>query len=177
MRPSKSRYQLWQIMLAIAVLAGLFAAFGVTGAVAIVVVTGVTVLPIPLAGPGRRIRAMVWITSIYPLLIIASFYATWLTAWCILGHRPRGWLDDPGSISPIVDVVRAVPVMLIMLGTPLVWFVHAPVILAMVYWNMAERKTPVGKGVMQLLIPLLAWVSLFVILSSDPGSVINWYYD
>ena len=46
MRPAKSKYRLWQIMLAIAVLAGLFAVFGVFGAVVILAVFSVVLLPV-----------------------------------------------------------------------------------------------------------------------------------
>jgi hypothetical protein len=173
MRPTKARYQLWQVMLAIAVLAGLFAVFGVAGAVVI----GMIVLPILLAGPGRRVRTMVWISSIYPFLILSAFYATWLTAWCILGHRPRVNLDDPKYISPIVDVVSAGPFILAGFGTPLIWFGCAPLILAGVYWNMAQRRIPPRRGALQLLVPLFAWLWAYAILLWDPADVLNWYLD
>jgi hypothetical protein len=164
-------------MLAIVVFAGLFAAFGVIGALELVVVLAVPFLPIILAAPGRRLGAAVWVTSLYPFLILASFYATWLTAWWILGHRPRPNLDDPRMISPVVLAVGSAPYILLTFGTPLVWFVCAPVILAVVYWNIANKNTPVWKGMMQLLIPVFAWVMAVVIWSSDLGFVINWYFD
>ena len=104
MRRSKTRYQLWQIMLAIAVLAGLFAGFGVTGGLAIAILSGVIVFPIRLAGQGSRLRAAAWVASLYPLLLLASLYGTWFTAWVVLGHRPRSSLDDPKFISPVVEV-------------------------------------------------------------------------
>jgi hypothetical protein len=173
----KARYRLWQIMLAIAVLAGLFAALGVIGAVGIVVVSCVVFLPILLAAPGRRLRAAVWITSIYPYLILSSFYATWLAAWCALGHRPRVSLDDPKYIGPVVDAVGAVPVILAEFGIPLIWFVCAPVMFAVSYWNMAQKKTPPWNGTLQLLVPLFAWLSAYAILRGDPGWVIEWYFD
>ncbi len=146
MRVFKARYQLRQIMLAIAVLAGLFAAFGVIGAIELVVVLGSPFLPILLAAPGRRLRAAVWVTSLYPFLILACFYATWLTAWWILGHRPRPSLDDPQMISPVVLVVGSAPSILLSFGTPLAWFVCAPS-----YWLWSTgisrtRRPRSGKG-------------------------------
>jgi hypothetical protein len=176
MRTSEAKYQLWQIMLAIAVLAGMFAVFGVAAAVGVVMVIAVMTLPILLAARGRRLRAAVWITSLYPFLILSSFYVTWLTAWCILGHRPRVSLDDPEYISPIVNVVGATTGFF-MLGTPLVWFVCAPIMLGVAYWNMAQKKTPVEKGIWQLLIPVFAWVLSIKIFLADPGWVIAWYFD
>ena len=104
-------------MLAIAGLAGLFAGFGVIVATGVVIAVGVVSLPILLARPGGRLRAAVWVSSLYPFLILSSFYATWLTAWCVLGRRPRVYLDDPRDISPIVDAVGAAPYFLL-LGAP-----------------------------------------------------------
>jgi TRAP-type mannitol/chloroaromatic compound transport system permease large subunit len=163
-------------MLAIAVLAGLFAGFGVIVATGVVIVISVVSLPILLARPGGRLRAAVWVSSIYPSLILSSFYATWLTAWCVRGHRPRVYLDDPRDISPIVDAVGAAPYFLL-LGAPLIWFVCAPLILAVVYWNMAQRKTSPREGALQLLTPVGAWLLAYAILRCDPGDVIMWYFD
>jgi hypothetical protein len=163
-------------MLAIAVLAGLFAVFGVIVATAVVIVVGVIVLPIPLARPGGRLRAAVWVSSIYPFLILSSFYATWLTACCVLGRRPRVYLDDPGHISPIVDVAGGTAGLLLM-GTPLIWFVCAPIILAVVYGNMARRTTSPREGTMQLLTPVCAWLLAYNIMICDSGDVIMWYFD
>lgn len=177
MRPSKTRYQLWQVMLAIAVLAGLFAAFGVIGAVQLVVVIGVPFLPIYLAPPGRRLRTLVWVSSIYPLLILSSFYATWLTAWCVLGHPPRPYTDDPDRLGSIVRMVRGVPFLLLTVGTPLIGFIGAPLIIAGVYWNMAQRRTSPWNGALQILAPPCAWLSAYAILQWDPGRVLVWFMD
>ncbi len=49
---TRPRYQLWQIMTAIAVFAGLFAAFGVIGTIAILIVISVLTVPVILAGRG-----------------------------------------------------------------------------------------------------------------------------
>ncbi len=173
MRPGKARYQLWQIMLTIGVLAGLFAAFGVAVAA---VIAGIS-LPILLAGPGRRVRAMVWVASLYPFLILAALYATWFTAWSVLGHAPRAYTDDPDRLNPVVNTVRGVGVLLTVAGALLIWFVYAPLILAIANWNMTQRKTPVGKGMMQLLIPVFAWLSANALIRWDPCDVLTWFID
>src|SRR6185437_7208112 len=131
MRPSKARYHLWQLMLTMAVLAVLFAAFGWIAAVAIFMVA--IVLPIPLAAPGCKLRAMVWVASIYPFLILSSLYATWLTAWCGLGHAPRVFFDAPAGLNAIVEAMGAVVFLLTVAGAPLIWFVYAPLIHAVAY--------------------------------------------
>ncbi len=117
-----------------------------------------------------------WVSSIYPFLILSPFYATWLTAWCVLGRRPRVSLDDPKLISPIVDAVGATPGLFLM-GAPLIWFVCAPIILAVVYWNMARRKTSPREGALQLLTPVCAWLLAYAILRCDSGDVIMCYID
>jgi hypothetical protein len=177
MRTSKAKYRLWQIMLAIAVLAGLFAAFGVTFATTIVFMIGMISLPLLLAGPGRRVQAMVWISSTYPFLILTFLYATWLAAWCVLGHSPRPYWDDPDRLSPIVNGVGAVSLILLTVGTPLIWFLCAPLIIAGVYWNMAQWKTSPWKGALQVLAPACAWLSGYAILEWDPYHVLTWYID
>ena len=119
-----------------------------------------------------------WVASIYPALIVASFYATWLTAWCVLGHRPRVSLDDPKYISPIVDGVAAIPFMLLKIGLPLIWLVLAPIVLAVVGWDLAKKETPARRGDLQIiLIPVGAWLFAYVFLLCDPGQVVEWYID
>jgi hypothetical protein len=171
MRPIKPR--LWQIMLAVAVLAGLFAVFGVIEAVVIAAIF----LPILLAGPGRRLSVAVWVAAIYPVLIAASLYATWITAWCVLGHRPRVSLDDPKSISPIVDVVGAAPDILLEVGIPVIWFALAPALLAVLGWNTAKKRLSPRQGALHVLIPVCAWFATYVFLLCDPGWVVMWYLD
>jgi hypothetical protein len=162
-------------MLTIAVLAVLFAAFGMITAVAIFMV--VILLPIPLAAPGCRLRTMVWVGSIYPFLILSSFYTSWLAAWCALGHAPRAYFDDPDRLHPIVNAVRAVVLLLTVAGAPVIWFVYAPLILAIAYWNMAQRTIPVGKGVTQPFLPLFAWLSAYAIFQWDPVHAWRWFID
>ncbi len=153
-----------------------FAAFGVIDAVAVASLIAVILPPIILATPGRRVVAAVWIASLYPALIIAFFYMTWLTAWCVLGYRPRVDLDDPKDISPIVDMVRAMPFLLLLVGSPLIWFVVTPITLVAVYWNLMKKKTPIWRGVLQLLIPVCAWMLAYAFIVSDPD-VVTWFFD
>jgi hypothetical protein len=63
-------------MVAIAFVAGLFAAFGVTPTTALVIVAGVVSLPILLARPGRRLCVAAWVASICPLLPLFFLHAT-----------------------------------------------------------------------------------------------------
>ncbi len=179
MRTSKARYQLWQIMMAIAVIAGLFAAFGVTGAAAVVIVVGAIVLPIVLAGPGRRLRAAAWASSLYPLLLPVSLDATWFTAWLVLGHRPRSSLDDPKFISPLVEVPYA-STYLCLMSMPLSLVVSIPLMLAHVGRSIWRERILPGKAAALFLTPVLVWLSVFAILDLGLFGVryiIEWYMD
>jgi hypothetical protein len=175
-RTSKAKYQLWQIMLAIAVLAGLFAVFGVTLGAAIGIVIGVIVLPILLAPAGRRLRAAGWVFYLYPLLVLSSLYATWFTAWCVLGHQPRSYLDDPTSISPAVDVPY-IATHLLMGG---LWFLlplAIPFLLAHLGQIVSQRAVGPWKRAARMLAPLLVWPATFVILRFDLFGVLDWFMD
>jgi hypothetical protein len=176
MRPSRARYQLWQIMLAIAILAGLFAVLSVPGAVALAVVTVVTAvisLPFLLAGPGRRLRAAAWISSAYPFVILVSLHVTWLAAWCILGHAPRPYTDDPDRLGLIVTVARCVTLILLVVGTPLIWFVYVPAIIVVA--NVSRRGMRPGEGLLRLLVLLGAWLVSFAVAWWDPAEVLRWF--
>lgn len=177
MRPTKVRYQLWQIMLAIAVLAGLFAAFGVTLGAAIGIVIGVLGLPILLAPAGRRRRAAEWVCSIYPLLVHASLYATWLTAWCILGHRPQTYgRDDPSSIGPAVAVL-GISTDLFIVGF---WFAM-PFAIVIRLDHLArivsQERIGSGKQAAWALASLVAWPVSLSILRFDFLGVLAWLTD
>jgi hypothetical protein len=54
--------------------------------------------------PGRRLDIAAWVVALYAFVPPALLYATWLTAWLVLGHRPVSSLNDPKYISRLVDV-------------------------------------------------------------------------
>jgi hypothetical protein len=179
MKLTKAKYKLWDLMLVIAALAGLFAKYGViftfgTGAAA-----SICLLPICFARPGQRLRAAAWVCSLYPLFIIGSLYATWLAAWCVLGHQPRVSLDDPKYISPIVDVPFASTMVLIG-GMPFVFFVGFPLFLD--HNLRCFRSEGVHRSVMtaRLLTPLLLWLSVPAILLLKlfgVAEIVEWFLD
>lgn len=179
MRTSGARYQLWHVMLAIAALGGLFAYFGVTGAVAIVALVGAVVLPIVLARPGRRLGAAAWTSSLYPLLLPLSLYATWFTAWAVLGHQPRSSLDDPKWISPVVEIPYGATILCLM-SVPLSWAVSIPLMLAHVAESITRRHILPLRAAALLLAPVLVWFSVVAFLYLKPFGVryvIDWYMD
>jgi hypothetical protein len=166
MRPIRPTVQLWQVMLAIATLAGLFAVFGVTGTLAILIAVSVVFLPIVMASAGRKLRAAAWVCFVYPVLPVGSLYATWFIAWCVLGHQPGLYLDDPKYISPIVEVPH-ITTYLLMLGLPLALLQCIPLTLAYVAQSVWQRRIGPWNGVAHLFIPLVLWLSIFAISRWD----------
>ena len=81
-----------------------------------------------------------WVCSLYPLWILGSLYATWLTAWCGLGHRPRSSLDDPRFISPIVDVPYVLTFLLVQ-GVPFILLLCPALLIAAVARTISQGTT------------------------------------
>lgn len=175
----KVRYALWQIMLAVAALAVLFAQFGVTGALPIVIVVGATALPILLAGHGNRLMAAAMAGSLYPLLLPCSLYATWFTAWLVLGHRPRSSFDDPLSISPIVNILYLFTFIFVK-TVPLSLFISIPLVIGYIVRRVRQRGMSLRGVAAWALLPVMLWASVLAILGLGLlGSdyVLMWYFD
>jgi hypothetical protein len=173
-------------MLVVAILAGLFAVFEVTEAVGMLIAISTVFLPTVIAARGRRLHTAAWVVSLYPVLLLTSLYATWLTAWCVLGHRPRSFLDDPKFISPLVEVPYVSTGML-MLGFPFALFLCVPLLLADVGHSVLQsrgvlqRRVRLRKGAVQLVVRLCVWLSFLIIpLWWDHlgiSSILGWYMD
>ena len=166
MQRAQPRYKLWQIMLATAAFAGLMAVLGAIGAIALLILISTLVLPVFVAKPGHRLRAAAWVSSLYPLLILASLYATWFTAWAVLGHSPRMSLDDPKFISPIVDVPLTTTYPL-MLGLAFAMVLCLVLVMAFVGQSVDRDRARLGKAAIQLLIPVLLWLSPWIVSWSN----------
>jgi hypothetical protein len=179
MRLARTKHNLWHVMVFIAALTGLFAGFGVIVAAGILAAVSVASLPILLARPGRRLWAAAWVCSLYPLFILGSIYATWFTAWCVLGHQPRMSLDDPKYISPIVDIAF-ISTAVFMVGLPFALFLGVPMMLTHDVRCFRSEGLHPFRITARLVIPLLVWFSVFAILYLrllGVGYIAEWYID
>src|SRR5436305_6150411 len=104
MKRPRLQFRLSWLMLAVAIVALLLALLDPASAVAVGVLAAIFTFPVSMAQPKRRIMVAAWALSLYPVMVPVCLYTTWLTAWCVLGHRPRCCLDDPKYIDPLVDV-------------------------------------------------------------------------
>lgn len=163
MRHWGRQFRLWQVMLAIAVLAGLFALVGVRAAVAILTVALLVVFPVVHAAPRRKLVTAAWVASLYPMLLLGSLYATWFTAWMVLGHRPRFSLDDPKFISPIVSVLHDVTVILTM-GLTFAFLSTLVLSAACIPPRSRLGGTLPRSIAAHVLVPLLSWLAFSAVV-------------
>ncbi len=125
------------------------------------------------ASEQRAVRAVLFA---YPVLLVASFYVVWVTAWVSLGHRPRYLLDDPKYISWVVDVPSA-------LAALMTFFAPNVLLAAIALFSLArfvgegsrgERLRGWLRDVAQLA---LCWVAALTVLRVDPLGVVSWWLD
>lgn len=122
-----------------------------------------------------RVRFCIWLLAyLYPLWLASSFYASWLIAWMLLGHRPRPNLDDPKSIGAFMDVTNLLPLLLLMAMPAL-----APMGLAASFFCpicVRPRLRVVRDLVLAIVYVVLCAVVLFT-LRTDPWRVVEWWFD
>jgi hypothetical protein len=179
MRLVSPKYKIWQIMLATAIVACLFAAFRMARAPEISAAIFAVTLPIVLACRGRKIRAAAWVCSLYPLYILGSFYAVWLTAWCVLGHRPLVGLDDPDHISRLVQVPIKLNEAFIM-GLPVALVLVVPLVLIHDVRSFRSEGVHPNKTVARWVIPALVWLGVLCIAwfrLFGVAEILDWYSD
>ncbi len=181
MRAPTLRFRLWQIMAIAAVLAPLFAAlaFDAITTIAVLLIAGAMLGPVGAVRPGRRLGAAAWSASLYPLLPFVFLYATWLTAWIVLGHRPRSSLDDPKSISPIVLFPYASTFFAAM-SAPFGLCVSYPLMIAHIVRRIRRDRIGPEKVAALGLLPVLVWLAMWALAFLPPDGlreIMVWYAD
>jgi hypothetical protein len=162
------RFTIGRLMIAVAVIAVLLAWLGPWAAIALVGLGLAVILPAAIASPGHRLEAASWASSLQPAVVLFYLYATWATAWCVLGHRPRPSLDDPKFISPVVEVPYVMFGFSIMLG----WMICACTGLLLSAVCLVRRR-----NIRPLLALPFAWLAGYLALVLDPLGVLYWYMD
>ena len=117
-------------------------------------------------------RAIWWLAffaSLYPALLIAAFYGTWLIASLILGHMPRPSLDDPKSIGLAVDIPYLFTAMLL-LGFPVAAVLGVAIQLSVAHRSWLRR-------LLRCAVLVAVWASTILFLQWDPLLVVEWYFD
>src|SRR5687768_8313784 len=110
---------------------------------------------------------------VFPVLLLASFYATWAAGRLALGRWPRPSWDDPKRIEGAFMWTYHVTGILLVPGVPL--FCVAMLVLA---WACLTKK-PEGwqTRLRETLAALIVFVAVLAFIGWDPHSVVNWYFD
>jgi hypothetical protein len=168
MRLPRVRFTIARLMAAAAVIAVILAWLDVRAAFALVGLGLVVIIPAAIASPGRRLEAASWASSLQLAVALLYVYATWATAWCVLGHSPRPSLDDPAHISPVVDV----PYDMFAFSVSFTWVICActGLLLSAVCAALDRTSAPL------LALPF-AWMAGWLALIWDPLGVLYWYMD
>ena len=131
--------------------------------------------PHPVGNFATRYRLTVWLLAfLYPVWLLGSFYLTWFIAWVQLGHRPRPMLDDPKSVGGILDIAYYLPGLLLMLMPVLVPLGFAASFFCPV--NPRSGRRHVSRPALAVLYISLCAIVLLT-LRSDPGRVVEWWFD
>jgi hypothetical protein len=107
----------------------------------------------------------------YPLFLLSSIYATWLTAFVSLGRIPRPSLDDPKSINVFVSAFLILTGSLyLLMPVSFVGFIIALII--------RKRRDFIDRHpVASWALLGGSWGILIAVLAIDPGRVLYWMMD
>jgi len=120
----------------------------------------------------QLLRVAATVAWCWPAVVVAGFYLTWFVAWGVLGHRPRPSLDDPKSISVLVDAPY------ITTGVLFVTFPAAVIcgLAVIVAYDRSRRDLSFWTYARCVLL-LLAWIAAILFLNWDPLDVNYWFMD
>ncbi|MEO1523825.1 MAG: hypothetical protein AAFX06_00230 [Planctomycetota bacterium] len=105
----------------------------------------------------------------YPLMLLAALYATWMIGWMELGHPPRPSLDDPSSISWVVNTACLITGLLLV-GFPAAVFFGATI-------QLCDRVRSLSERFLSVIGLFTCWVFTIAFLRWDPFLVMSWFMD
>ena len=129
-------------------------------------------MPAGEPGSSRRWLFLTVASCLYPVVLVASFYATWVVAWGMLGHMPRPSLDDPKYISGWLVVPYNITMLLL---------IAFPAALAggvfWTLWSVVQRKFRSLTTASALTLLVALWIAAITFLRVDPWRVGDWFMD
>jgi hypothetical protein len=111
---------------------------------------------------------------LFPLLVLSSFYSTWIAGRVELGYWPRSSLDDPAGIGgPFFHLYYHSTELLVRFGFPM--FGLALVTLVLIC--LVKRPDGWKRSLVELVFAVLAFCWMMVLVRWDPLRVVEWYFD
>ncbi|MCU0865567.1 MAG: hypothetical protein MUC36_17415 [Planctomycetes bacterium] len=121
----------------------------------------------------RLLTVLANATAAFPLLLIAALYGQWLLSWLLLGHRPVPSIDDPKYIG-------GASWMSFVTGIALVGFLPVgclALLLNALHAVVQPQPWPLQRQLMRVVATVTLWFATLVLLRSDPGRVVEWWFD
>ena len=120
---------------------------------------------------GRQLRVAANATAAFPLVLLTALYGQWLLSWLLLGHRPVPSIDDPKYIG-------GASWMSYVTGIALVGFVPVGcVALVLNALHAVVHPQTLSRQLMRIVVTVALWFATLVLLRSDPGRVVEWWFD
>jgi hypothetical protein len=121
--------------------------------------------------PGRSLSVLANATAAFPLFVIAAVYGQWLLSWLLLGHRPVPSIDDPKFID-------GASWMSFVTSIALVGFLPVGCLALMLNaLHAVVKPQPLQRQLMRVAVTVALWFATLVLLRSDPGRVVEWWFD
>jgi hypothetical protein len=118
--------------------------------------------------PFRLLAACAHFTLVYPILALGLLYGQWMISWCILGHMPRPYVDDPAQITVANGLHSQTHIAFAGL-IPAIW---AGIALNLVYVPL--RQLGLARGAQRGLVFVAVWLGAYLLIRHDPFSVVSW---
>ena len=122
----------------------------------------------------RWIGRLALILAMYPLLLLALLYLTWLTAAASLGHWPRPYVDDARQINAVVTVLGNASLVGLVFAFYFLYGNVIAIIADAVARLVCERRLAASFFPLMIGLPMLTWCIAIVMLISDPAKIVPW---
>jgi hypothetical protein len=123
-----------------------------------------------------RYTRMRYITRIFcgfPVIVLSSFYATWMAGRLALGYWPRSSFDDPKHINGSMMWLYHFTQILLFIGIPLFCLILPILILYCLIKKPDGWKT----RLVELMGAVVLSAGFILFAKWDPQSVIEWFFD
>lgn len=120
--------------------------------------------------PSRAVAFIAYLLALYPLVVLALLYGEWLLAWWMLGHPPRPSLDDPKSIA-VASQMHLLTALALMSLLPAGWGAVVATVVDALSQRLPRRSLLIRAACL-----LAPWMGTFILLRSDPGRVLYWWF-